>query len=89
MRIWMWLCAALSLAAILGGQQITPPASYPHDMTNYGCAHYDDKACDQAPTPPPDYNPLIGTWVRFSLLRNGFTQQPPSEPLSARTGTGR
>jgi hypothetical protein len=57
------------------------PASYPHDMSNYGCAHYDDKTCDQAPAPPPDYNPLVGTWVRFSLLRNGFTVQPPDAPL--------
>jgi hypothetical protein len=57
------------------------PAAFPHDMTNYGCVHYDDGACDQAPAPPPDYNPLIGTWVRFSLLRNGFTVQPPDAPL--------
>ena len=65
----------------LAAQQVQPPASYPHDMTEYGCTHRDDGACDTVPAPPPDYNPLVGTWIRFSLLRNGFTVQPPDAPL--------
>lgn len=68
------------LAAALAAQQ-EGPAALPHDMSNYQCSHYDEKACDQAPAPPPDYNPLIGTWVRFSLLRNAFSVQPPDAPL--------
>jgi len=74
--IYILLCAILSLPVTAQA-----PASYPHDMSNYGCTHYDEKTCDQAPAPPPDYNPLVGTWVRFSLLRNGFTVQPPDAPL--------
>ena len=57
------------------------PAALPHDMSSFGCTHFDGKTCDQAPAPPPDYNPLIGSWVRFSLLRNGFSVQPPDAPL--------
>ncbi len=34
-----------------------------------------------APRRPPDYIPLVGTWVRYSLLRNGFSVQPPDAPL--------
>jgi hypothetical protein len=62
-------------------QQVQPPASYPHDMTEYGCTHRDGPSCDTAPAPPPDNNPLVGTWVRYSLLRNGFSVQPPDAPL--------
>ena len=51
---------ALSIAAL----RAQDPASYPHDMSEYGCANRDENACDQAPAPPPDYNPLVGTWVR-------------------------
>jgi hypothetical protein len=68
---------ALSIAAL----RAQDPASYPHDMSEYGCANRDENACDQAPAPPPDYNPLVGTWVRYSLLRNGFSVQPPDAPL--------
>jgi len=74
--VWATLCV-LTVAPATA----QPPASYPHDMSNYGCIHYDEKTCDQAPAPPPDYNPLVGTWVRFSLLRNGFSVQPPDAPL--------
>ena len=73
------LCAIAGFPLI--AQQVQPPASYPHDMTEYGCTHRDDGACDTVPAPPPDYNPLVGTWIRFSLLRNGFTVQPPDAPL--------
>lgn len=73
------LCAALGFPAM--AQQPQQPASFPHDMSEFGCIHRDETACDQAPTPPPDYNPLVGTWVRFSLLRNGFSVQPPDAPL--------
>jgi hypothetical protein len=74
-----FLIAYAPLAAQPGG--LAAPAALPHDMSNYGCSHYDGKTCDQAPSPPPDYNPLIGTWVRYSLLRNGFTVQLPDAPL--------
>ncbi|MGE0407551.1 MAG: lipocalin-like domain-containing protein [Candidatus Korobacteraceae bacterium] len=57
------------------------PAALPHDMSSYMCSHYDGPVCDVAPAPPPDYHPLVGTWVRFSLLRNSFSVQPPSAPL--------
>jgi hypothetical protein len=77
------LCAIAMAAAgfAASAQQIQPPASYPHDMSEYGCSHRDVTACDTAPAPPPDYNPLVGTWVRYSLLRNGFSVQPPDAPL--------
>src|SRR5204863_698265 len=39
---------------------LAPPAVYPHDMTTYQCAHFDEKACDQVPAPPPMYDPLVG-----------------------------
>src|SRR5215217_8934355 len=78
--------AVCALSCATGGfvvtaQQPQAPASYPHDMTDYGCTHRDAGACDTVPAPPPDYNPLVGTWIRFSLLRNGFTVQPPDAPL--------
>ena len=73
------LCAAAGLPAM--AQQAQEPASYPHDMSAYGCTNRDENVCDQAPAPPPDYNPLVGTWVRYSLLRNGFSVQPPDAPL--------
>jgi hypothetical protein len=76
---WFLLLALASVSA--AAQQAAGPADFPHDMSNYNCSHFDGKACDQAPAPPPDYNPLVGTWVRFSLLRNGFTMQPPNAPL--------
>jgi hypothetical protein len=77
------LCALFCAIAMfpVGAQQGPPPASYPHDMTDSGCTHRDDGACDTVPAPPPDYNPLVGTWIRFSLLRNGFSVQPPDAPL--------
>ena len=65
-------------ALVLHAQE---PASYPHDMSDYGCTNRDENTCDSAPAPPPDYNPLVGTWVRYSLLRNGFSVQPPDAPL--------
>src|SRR5262245_21969747 len=71
---------ALSLG-VLAAQQPQEPASYPHDMSYYGCTHKDVSVCDTAPAPPPDYIPLVGTWVRYSLLRNGFSVQPPDAPL--------
>ena len=73
------LCAAVGFTALaLHAQE---PASYPHDMSDYGCTNRDENACDSAPAPPPDYIPLVGTWVRYSLLRNGFSVQPPDAPL--------
>ena len=42
------------------GLQAQEPASYPHDMSDYGCTNRDENTCDQAPAPPPDYNPLVG-----------------------------
>ena len=50
-------------------------------MSDYGCTNRDENTCDSAPAPPPDYIPLVGTWVRYSLLRNGFSVQPPDAPL--------
>lgn len=73
------ICAAIGLPVV--AQQGQEPASYPHDMSAYGCTNRDENACDTAPAPPPDYNPLVGTWVRYSLLRNGFSVQPPDAPL--------
>jgi hypothetical protein len=78
--VWpaVWIAAVV---VPLAAQQLAEPASYPHDMSDYGCAHRDENACDQAPAPPPDYNPVVATWVRYSLLRNGFSVQPPDAPL--------
>ena len=73
------ICATAAFAAL--GVQAQEPASFPHDMSDYGCTHKDENACDSAPAPPPDYIPLVGTWVRYSLLRNGFSVQPPDAPL--------
>src|SRR5262245_55936074 len=85
--------AELSLAALAAqgrggssGGTLTPPAVYPHDMTAYNCSHYDEKACDQAPAPPPLYDPLVGQWVRYTLIRNGFSVQPPDAPLYVQFG---
>jgi hypothetical protein len=76
------LAAILVLAATAASaQQAKIPASYPHDMTDFECSHRDDSACDNAPLPPPDYTPIVGTWVRYSLLRQGFSVQPPDAPL--------
>lgn len=76
-------CAAFAatLALPAFAQQPAPPADYPHDMSAYQCAHKDETVCDRAPSPPPLYTPLVGSWVRFSLLRNGFSVQPPDAPL--------
>lgn len=71
-------------AAAMGSAFAQParvPASYPHDMTEFECSHRDNGACDKAPLPPPDYTPIVGTWVRYSLLRNGYSVQPPDAPL--------
>ena len=73
------MCAAVGFAALV--LQAQEPASYPHDMSAYGCTNRDENTCDSAPAPPPDYNPLVGTWIRYSLLRNGFSVQPPDAPL--------
>jgi hypothetical protein len=85
MRIVSALLAAAALMATgvppALAQPAQEPAMYPHDMTDYGCINRDGDTCDQAPAPPPDYNPLVGTWVRYSLLRNGFSVQPPDAPL--------
>jgi hypothetical protein len=79
---------ALIAAAVLTGALALPaaaqppaPADYPHDMSAFQCSHRDEEVCDAAPTPPPLYTPLVGSWVRFSLLRNGFSVQPPDAPL--------
>jgi hypothetical protein len=78
----------IALGAIFGLLQAAPlsaqpdaPASYPHDMRDFGCTHRDGDICDNTTFPPPDYNPLVGTWVRISILRNGFSVQPPEAPL--------
>jgi hypothetical protein len=55
-------------------------------MSAYNCGHFDDKACDQSPTPSPLYDPLVGQWVRFTLIRNGFSVQPPDAPLYLQFG---
>ncbi len=52
----------------------------PEDMSTYQCAHWDGDRCDDALSPPFN-NPLVGTWVRISLLRNSFSVQPPDAPL--------
>lgn len=61
-----------------------PPAAgsspLPEDMSTYQCTHKDGDVCDDA-TNPPFNNPLVGTWVRISLLRNSFSVQPPDAPL--------
>ncbi|MGE0405475.1 MAG: hypothetical protein AB7O65_04175 [Candidatus Korobacteraceae bacterium] len=85
-RIFRCMAVCLSLCVLLcfplSAQNGTgQPAALPHDMSSYMCSHYDGPVCDQAPAPPPDYHPLVGTWVRFSLLRNSFSVQPPSMPL--------
>ena len=87
----MMLCNFLRAAAFGGllvtatssafAQQARVPASFPHDMSMFGCNHRDEGACDNAPAPPPDYTPIVGTWVRYSLLRNGYSVQPPDAPL--------
>jgi hypothetical protein len=82
--------AGLSLGAQgrggTSGSSLTPPAVLPHDMSSYNCSHFDAKACDQAPAPPPLYDPLVGQWVRFALIRNGFSVQPPNAPLYLQFG---
>jgi hypothetical protein len=76
----MTLCGLAAVGSTLVWAQ-AEPARYPHDMSEYGCTHRDGSVCDQAPAPAPDFNPLVGTWVRFSLVRNGFSVQPPDAPL--------
>jgi hypothetical protein len=72
------VCATQAWSA----EPLREPSLYPHDMTTFGCSHRDESSvCDQAPAPPPDSYPLVGTWVRFTLLRNGFSMQPPDAPL--------
>src|SRR5205823_7987061 len=78
------LCAAG--AAVIAQSPLTPPAVYPHDMSAYGCTHFDDKACDAAPAPPPMHDPLVGQWIRFTLIRAGFSVQPPDAPLYLQFG---
>jgi len=92
--------AALALAALLVGADAERPAAQssqatssaghlpalPEDLSTFQCTHYDGPACDQHPAPPPD-NPLVGSWVRISLLRNGYSQQPPSAPMYLKLGS--
>jgi len=76
----VFLCAPIG-DSLAQSSIFREPASYPHDMTYFGCTHRDeDGVCDQVPAPPPDFNPLVGTWMRYSLLRNGFSMQPPDAP---------
>ena len=63
----------------------TGAAVLPEDLSAYECTHRDGPACDQHPAPPPA-NPIVGTWVRISLLRNGYSQQPPSAPMYIKFG---
>ena len=83
MRRFTRLCilAATVFTTPVLAQQARVPASYPHDLSNFECNHKDDGVCDGMPLPPPDYTPMVGTWVRYSLLRNGFSVQPPDAPL--------
>ena len=57
------LCAA-AIGLPIAALRAQEPASFPHDMSDYGCTNRDENTCDQAPAPPPDYNPLVGTWIR-------------------------
>ena len=67
-----WL-AAISLP--LAARQAQEPASYPHDMSSYGCSNRDENACDQAPAPPPERRErwsgfitgYVNVFPRFSL----------------------
>jgi hypothetical protein len=68
------------------GSALAPPAVYPHDMSAYGCTHFDEKVCDAATAPAPMFDPLVGQWVRFTLIRNGFSVQPPDAPLYLQFG---
>ena len=38
------MCAAIGFAAL--GLHAQEPASYPHDMSDYGCTNRDENACD-------------------------------------------
>ncbi len=83
------VCAGGAMISAQGrapGATLTPPAVYPHDMSNYQCSHKDEDVCDQAPAPPPLHDPLVGQWVRFTLIRNGFSVQPPDAPLYLQFG---
>lgn len=80
------LCAFASLPVRAHREQGAGKSSLPEDMSTYQCSHRDGSACDQAPNPPPN-NPLVGTWVRISLLRNAFSVQPPDAPLYVKFGS--
>jgi hypothetical protein len=58
------------------------PADLPFYMVQANCNHHDGDTCDNVAYPPPDFNPLIGSWQRVSILRNGFSLQPPEAPLN-------
>ena len=73
--------AAAAFGSSAFAQTAADPAEYPHDMSSFGCTHRDGDYCDQAPAEPPDFYPLVGQWVRFAILRNGFNVQPPESPL--------
>jgi hypothetical protein len=73
---------AVSLMASLAAAQTAPdPADLPFFMVGAMCNHRDGDTCDNVKYPPPDFNPLVGTWQRVSILRNGFSMQPPEAPL--------
>lgn len=57
------------------------PASVPEDLWDFGCVRWDEYACDQVPQENLNDPPVVGTWVRISLLRNSFSVQPPDAPL--------
>jgi hypothetical protein len=73
-------------AAVMANLAIAQPAPDPADLPFYlveaMCTHHDGDACDAVEYPPPDFNPLVGSWQRVSILRNGFSLQPPEAPLN-------
>ena len=75
------LAAASTVAMPALAQQARVPASFPADVSELGCNHYDDGKCDNVPAPAPDFTQMVGTWVRVSILRNGYSVQPPDAPL--------
>lgn len=74
--------SATLLAGLAGAQPAPDPANLPFFMVEAMCSHRDGDACDEVNYPRPDYNPLVGSWQRVSILRNGFSMQPPEAPLN-------
>jgi hypothetical protein len=73
-------CVIASGSVLAQRQPGAGSSPLPEDMSTYRCTHKDGDVCDDA-TNPPFNNPLVGTWVRISLLRNSFSVQPPDAPL--------